>query len=262
MKPIGQYKLGAIKPVKEVGGLKFASLIPFKLPKFPPVFNAGASIGFYPPRRILNNDVLQCCVVASSVYYIWHAEYAEQGVLLNNITDKEVKEQYFKETGGPDIGLMPPTHFELWRKEGLALGGQLYRIEGHADIDVKYFEQLKAACNWLWGAQVCAGLPLNCMNQYNQKRRRYEWVVEDGDGSGIGTWGWHMMYCCGYIDTPDGQWVLLWTWGRIIKASLEWYQKYVGQATAILDQRDTWVDQSEVDFDLMREHYNHLKGAN
>ena len=259
-------RLGAIQPMFPSKAMPFASLIPAKLPKFPPVYNVAQTMSVdlvgYLNGDLCGNGNNSNCVVVGSRNQIIHAEFAEQQRIIREITTEQVLDQYYLESGGRDIGLMPETHFEVWRTKGLNLGGQLYKINGHANINIKSFEELKASCNWLYGAQVCCGLPLNAQRQWNGKRRRYEWFVADGKGSELNSWGCHMMYCCGYIDLPGiGQWVLLWTWGQLIWASLAWYQKYTYTSTAILDQKDGWVDQSKVDFGALENYYKQLKGA-
>ncbi len=260
-------KLGAIKPdmARAKLTLPFAQLIPAKLPIMPPVLNVAQTMDFelveYLNGDLCGNGNHSNCVLVGSRNYIIHAEYAEQRRILKEITTEQVLAQYFLESGNRDIGLVPEQHFEVWRTKGLNLGNQLYKIAGYANINIKSFEELKFSCCYLYGAQICAGLPLNAQKQWNGKRRRYEWTVADGPGSEINSWGCHMMYCCGYIDLPTiGQWVLLWTWGQLIWVSLEWYQKYTYTATAILDQKDTWIDQSKVDFALLENHYKQLKG--
>jgi hypothetical protein len=256
---LSQYKLGAIKPLPDKRNLPFASLVPAKLPKFSPIYNGAILnplMGFFPPRNTWGNELYGNCVVASSANYTIHAEYAEQQRILKEITRQQVIDQYLLETNGQDVGLVPSDHFSTWQKTGLNLGGKIYKIDGYAFLEVKDFEQLKAACNWVYGVQICAALPKSAQTQ--KTKRGYEWKLADGTDSAPASWGYHEMYCPGYIDTPSGQWLLFWTWGRLIKASWEWCLRYVMQAVAILDQKDVGID-SKVDFKALQSYLNRLK---
>jgi len=60
-------------------------------------------------------------------------ELVEQGKVIH-ITDAKVEKEYFKETGGPDSGLVVLDSLKLWRKPGWRAAGKRYTIKAFAQI--------------------------------------------------------------------------------------------------------------------------------
>jgi len=80
------------------------------------------------------NDTYGDCVIAGRAHQTLRFESLEQGKRLT-ITDREVLEEYFKETGGEDTGLVVLDSLKLWRRRGWKAAGARYRIKAFAEID-------------------------------------------------------------------------------------------------------------------------------
>lgn len=158
------------------------------------------------PLRMYGNDWYGDCVIAARANQTMRFEKAEQGRWLN-ITDKEVTDEYFRETGGPDVGLVYLDSLSRWRKAGWVVGGKTYKIQSYAEATGPYRDQqVKALVYANAGAQVGIEVPQSAVEQFDAGRA---WTVVSGPKA-RNLLGGHAIYVVGY--NPTGP--ICHTWAR------------------------------------------------
>jgi hypothetical protein len=93
---------------------------------------------------MFGNDVHGDCVIAGRAHQTLRFEDIEQGSVLM-ITDKEVLKEYFKETGGPDTGLVVLDSLNEWRHKGWKVGKHNYKIQAFAEVDFRKNDEVRQA---------------------------------------------------------------------------------------------------------------------
>src|SRR5258706_6937021 len=83
------------------------------------------------PTPMFGNDTHGDCVIAGRAHQTLRFEDIEQGSVLM-ISDKDVLKEYFKETGGPDTGLVVLESLKEWRHGGWRVGKRSYKIQAFA----------------------------------------------------------------------------------------------------------------------------------
>lgn len=234
------FKLGKAVAKKDKRNLKFATLLkaPPALPKSYDFDTTHPGI----PTPVFANDTLGDCVIAGRAHQTLRFEDIEQGSVLM-ITDKDVTREYFKETGGPDTGLVVLDSLNLWRTKGWKVGKKKYKIQAFAEVDYTDHDQVLQGIFGDVGIGIGVQLPNDAKEQIQTGQ---PWDVTTGPGSAKGSWGGHYVYIPGY--TPDGPVCV--TWGRKQQMTWAWLDKYCDEAYAIFDAKNhfkkTMIDQKKI----------------
>jgi hypothetical protein len=109
------FKLGKAPARRDKRNLKFAAILrtPVVLPDeydFD-VLHLGV------PTPMFGNDRFGDCVIAGRAHQTLRFELIEQKELIS-ISENDVVNEYFKETGGPDEGLVVLSSLKSWRSQG------------------------------------------------------------------------------------------------------------------------------------------------
>ena len=126
------FKLGKAAAKRDRRNLKFATLLR-AAPTLPSAYDFDTG---HPgiPTPMFANDAKGDCVIAGRGHQTLRFEDIEQGSVLM-ITDQEILKEYFKETGGPDTGLVVLDSLNLWRHKGWKVGTHTYRILAFSEVD-------------------------------------------------------------------------------------------------------------------------------
>ena len=225
------FKLGKAPAKRDSRNLMFASLLRATSPSLPPAYDFDVA---HPgiPTPMFGNDRLGDCVIAGRAHQTLRFEDIEQGSVLM-ISESDVTKEYFKETGGPDTGLVVLDSVKLWRKRGWRAGGHTYKIQAFAEVDFSKHDQVRQAIF----ADVGVGLGVELPNAAKgQTNAGVTWDVTSGPDSAKGSWGGHYVYVSGY--TPEGPVCV--TWGRKQRMTWAWLDKYCDEAYAIFDAKNSF----------------------
>jgi hypothetical protein len=184
------------------------------------------------PTPMFANDELGCCVIAGRAHQTLRFEDIEQGSVLM-ITDADVKREYFKETGGPDSGLVVLDSLKRWQASGWKVGRKRYKIRAYAVVDCKNHRQVRQAIFADVGVGLGVQLPKAAQAQIQTGQ---PWTVTSGPSARPGSWGGHYIYVPGY--TASGPVCV--TWGRKQQMTWSWLDKYCDEAYAIFDAADAF----------------------
>jgi hypothetical protein len=225
------FKLGKAEAVRERGGLSFGQLLRSAPAKTPATYDFDTT---HPgiPTPMFANDVLGDCVMAGRAHQTLRFEDIEQGSVLM-ITDADVKKEYFKETGGPDSGLVVLDSLKLWQSRGWKVGKNTYKIRAYASVEFKNHEQVRQAIFSDVGIGLGVQLPLAAQNQVQTGQ---PWSVTTGPKAKPGSWGGHYVFVPGY--TALGPVCV--TWGRKQQMTWDWLNKYCDEAYAIFDAANSF----------------------
>ena len=182
------------------------------------------------PVPMFANDTLGCCVISGRAHQTLRFERMEQGRTIA-ITDEEVKDEYFRQTGGVDSGLVVLDSLRQWRKQGWRAAGQNYKIRAFAEIMPSKTMELKRAICANLGVGIGLELPLSAQRQLE---RGLPWATTRGQSAAPGSWGGHYVYLVGY--TPSGPVCI--TWGQRQAMSWRFFGRYCSEAYAIFDAPD------------------------
>jgi len=235
------FKLGKTAAKKDTRNLKFATLLQAAPPPLPSAYDFDSS---HPgvPTPMFGNDVHGDCVIAGRAHQTLRFEDIEQGSVLM-ITDQAVLKEYFKETGGPDTGLVVLDSLNEWRHKGWKVGKHTYTIQAFSEVAFTRHDEVRQAIY----ADVGIGLGVQLPNAAKaQIQTGQPWDVTSGPDSVRGSWGGHYVYVPGY--TPSGPVCV--TWGRKQQMTWAWLDMYCDEAYAIFDARNrfkkTIVDKAKI----------------
>jgi hypothetical protein len=224
------FKLGKAAARRDQRNLMFATLLKAapKLPKSYDFDNSHPGI----PTPVFANDDKGDCVIAGRAHQTLRFEDIEQGSILM-ISDKDVLKEYFKETGGPDSGLVVLDSLNLWRHKGWKVGRKAYKIQAFAEVNYKNHSEVRLTIF----SDVGVGLGVQLPNAAKEQIQSGQpWDVTTGRDSKPGSWGGHYVFVPGY--TPKGPVCV--TWGRKQQMTWAWLDKYCDEAYAIFDAKDTF----------------------
>lgn len=233
-------KLGKRPAIHDDRTIKMASLFKKRV-KMPPLsYNFDeANKGCDTPMFL--NDVLGDCVIAGRAHMTRRLELIEQGSVIN-VSDDEVKRQYFSETGGNDSGLNMLKSLKCWRKSGWIAAKSLYYIHAFASIATSNKVHIAKAIYHLSGVYAGFDLPVSAQKQIGSV-----WKVTTGKDSVAGSWGGHCIYIYGY--NKDGLECV--TWGARQKMTWDWFNKYCDEAYGVVDSIDKWMTNTVLDVDKL-----------
>ena len=236
------FKLGKKAVQRDQRNLKFAALLKARV-AVPAEYDFDLKHrGIATP--MFANDVYGCCVIAGRAHETLRFELIEQRAKLR-ITDKEVLQQYFKETGGPDSGLVVLESLKKWRKLGWSAAKKRYRIRAFSEVAATDHASMKRAIFLDMGIGLGLNLPKTAQNQIQTGKA---WDVHAGPGSSPGSWGGHYVYVPGY--TKRGPVCV--TWGRKQQMTWKFIDRYCDEAYAIFDAVDTAKVKKAVDLGKLK----------
>lgn len=176
-----------------------------------------------------DNENIQDCVPAAAAHMImcWTCNTRST---ITKLTMDQVIAVYTREsgydpvTGANDKACGTLTFLLHWRKLGIS-GNKISRYAG---LDPGDRNELKLAIS-LFGA---------CMIGFNMpnsaKTQRDTWQLTDPNNT-QGVWGLHAVAAVGY----DSDFVLVISWGRLIKVEWRFYEAYNDEGFAVLS--DDWI---------------------
>lgn len=271
---MAEMKLGVAGPKQDVRTLKLMTVLK-ELPPIPDVFDVD---NLYPgikiPTPMYKNDVYGDCVIAGRAHQTLRFEAYEQNQLIT-ITDKNVTDEYFSESGGQDSGLYIIDSLRWWRNNGWKIGGvsqiikvhgcwrklkpkptppvstNVYSIYAFGAIDPKNHDDVKAVCYLLNGVYVGVALPNTAKNQPI-------WEVvgdpEKDENSKRWSWGGHCVYVKAYNEIGP----VCVTWGRIQQMTWRWFDVYCFDCFGVVDNKNAFTQNSPVDVNKLDKYLQEI----
>lgn len=234
MNMVGIYKLGKLPQRIDLRTLQLKKFLVLKnLPPLPASYDVDSEFTNFSDSNMFGNDQYGDCVMAGRAHMTLRFEDFEQKTEIS-ITDKDVENEYFKETGGQDSGLVMLDSLNEWRKTGWATAGHTYTIYAYAQINVSNHKELQYSVSLLRGAYTGFDVPQSAMDQFNAGK---PWTVVASDGGIIGG---HCVYIVGYNATGP----VCVTWGQKQQMTWAFWDKYFTEAYAVIDATDPWVNAS------------------
>lgn len=226
------YKFGRLPQRVDARTLQLKKFLILKnLPPLPVSYDVDSAFTGFSDTHMFGNDVYGNCVMAGRGHMTLRFEDFEQTLLLG-ITDKDVENEYFKETGGQDSGLVMLDSLNEWRQSGWTAASKVYTIYAYAQIDISNHDELKHCVHLLRGAYTGFNVPQSAMDQFNAGQ---PWTVVADDG---GIVGGHCVFVVGY--NPTGPVCV--TWGQKQQMNWAFWDKYFDEAYAVIDNTDPWMN--------------------
>jgi hypothetical protein len=255
------------------------------LPPLPELHRVDADVGGIVDERMFGNDRHSCCVKSAMAHATLRFEKFEQGI-QPEISDQWVLDEYFRETGGRDDGLVLTYAMKDWRSHGLVFGDKTYTIYSFAGVPPTDHIQVKYSIFLLRG--IIFGMQIYSTD-IDQFRSGQAWHLTGLNGTfegGHGVYGFQYSDSesvrfvptynpasraqgIGYAVLPTVSRVLEWTekgitcvtWGCEQFMDWEFWDARVIQAFAVVDNRDKWVgDKSPVNVDLLDSYLREITG--
>lgn len=204
-----QFRSGRIYVPPKANAVRLRRFWASSAPLPPASFDVDAAVlaltGIAIPQEMDDNNALSCCVLASQAKFMRRYHALEVGLLIN-VTDQQVKDAYFAQTGGPDDGLVPDDSFAFWASNGWAAGddGAIHKIIGSARIDATDAVDVQRSIWKLGGCHVGGMIPEAWINQTTP------WVPLPSAPIA----GGHEMYAFAY--DANGIWVETWDRKQLI----------------------------------------------
>ncbi len=202
------------------------------------------------PTPMFANDRYGCCVIAGRAHQTLRFERLEQAAKLG-ITEKEVLNEYFRETGGEDSGLVVLDSLKRWRKNGWVAAKKRYHIQAFTQIQVKDHASIQQAIYLDVGVGLGLSLPKSAQGQVQAGK---PWDVVSGPGSTRGSWGGHYVYVSGYTRLGP----VCVTWGRKQQITWSFLDKYCDETYAIIDAMDTVKKKKALDGKKLKDFLSSL----
>jgi len=183
------------------------------------------------PTPMYANDVNGCCVISGRAHQTLRFEDIELKKVIS-ITDQDVLNEYFAETGGPDSGLVVLDSLNIWRQKGWKAAGRKLAIRAFTQLNQKKHKEVQTAIFLDRGVGLGVSLPKSAQAQISAGK---PWDVVSGPSGKPGSWGGHYIFVPGY--TKIGPVCV--TWGRKQQMTWKFVDKYCDEAYAIFDAADT-----------------------
>ena len=193
---------------------------------------APASVDYsdFPTIGMLGNDKYGDCVEAANGHIVEQQTAIGQGTEVP-VTEAEALAEYSRITGfnpndpNTDQGTMIQDGLNDLRKNGLSSR----HIAAFAQLDVKNMGDVKLAVAEFGAVSIGFKFPASAMDQFNAGQ---PWTVVPGSPNE----GGHCVLVVGY----DADYLYVVTWGAIQKMDYNFWNTYVDEAWAIIDQ--DWVN--------------------
>lgn len=260
-------RLGKLPAKVDARTLKLKSILRVEvLPPLPDTFDVDDHLGTDFPERMFANDNWGDCVIAGRAHWTLRAEEFEQNRLVS-ITDQDVLDEYWAEQGytpgkykcalcrwlarksPPDEGLYMLDSLKVWRRNGWPLEGNKYDIYAFAELDHHDHTDLCYSVMLLHGGHIGIKVPQSAIQQFNYGQ---PWSVVPGSPIE----GGHAIYIVGY--NPNGPVCV--TWGRKQQMTWEFYDEYVDESYAVVDNMNAFMENSPVDVEKLNAYLESLKG--
>ncbi len=223
------FKLGKAPAKRDARNFKFAALLR-AAPPIPKEYDFDVKHQGI-PTPMFGNDVNGDCVIAGRAHQTLRFEDIEQSKIIA-ISDSDVLNEYFAETGGPDSGLVVLDSLKTWRKSGWLIGRKRYYIKAFSEIAPRTPTATRQAVFLDVGVGLGLSLPKSAQAQ---TRAGKPWDVVPGPSSKLGSWGGHYVFVPGYTKLGP----VCVTWGRKQQMTWAFYAKYCDEAYAIFDATDS-----------------------
>jgi hypothetical protein len=212
---------------------------------------------------VFGNDEYGDCVKAARAHQTLVFEAFEQGKQIE-ITDKEVIDEYFKETGGQDSGLYLLESLKDWRNNGWPVGGRTYTIYAFAAVDWKDHEEVKHCIHLLGGVNFGMQVYSKDIEQFDNGE---DWHLTGQNGYFRGGHGVYLYkYTDEHHDCPhcatgwDDSGLTCMTWGKPQRMTWDFWDARVDEAFGIVDNRNTWQSTSVVDVKKLDAYLKEITG--
>lgn len=219
-----QHRLGKLPPKFDRRTLRLATYIEKrKLPKVPMRHTLSRkTLAAFPEIGMMKNDVLGDCTCAAigHCYQSWTV----YGKKPWRPTDAQVVEVYNRINGGRDEGAAMLDALNSVRERGMGAN----KIYAYVAIDPQNHDQVRTAHYLFGGIYAGAMLPVAAQKQMNPK----VWDVTIGNGSEPGSWGGHAFNVIDYAKNT----LTIVTWGELQKLTWAWWDRYVDEAYAVLEE--------------------------
>lgn len=232
-------KLGKLPVVTDDRTIKLKSILrPKYLPELPVVYDNHEVFGVE-DDFMFANDQYGDCVIAARGHQTLVFEAFEQGKQID-ITDQEVVDEYFEQTGGADRGLVLLFSLQDWRNDGWKVGDKVYTIYAFASVDWKDHAEVKHCIHLLGGVNFGMSVYESDIAQFKAGEM---WDLTGIDGSKLGG---HGVYLHAYSYDSEG--ITCMTWGKCQKMTWAFWDARVDEAYGIVDNRNDWmIEDSPVD---------------
>jgi hypothetical protein len=226
-------RLGKANPKYDRRTLHLATYIEKrKLPKVPESHVLSEkTLEAFPDLGEMKNRELGCCTIAA----IGHAfqAWTVYGDRPWRPTDEGIVAAYDKINGGVDQGAAMLDALKLARKEGI----DGHRISAFVSVNPQDHDQVRTAHYLFGGLYFGANLPVATQEQLDKAQT---WHVGEGSAFAPGSWGGHAL---NLYDTGKDVLVVP-TWGKLQKLTWAWWDRYVDEAYAVLE--DLYVGDDDV----------------
>lgn len=252
---MSEFKLGKLPAVIDKRTIALSSILRLELlPPLPETYDIDTALDGIEDNFMYNNSVYGDCVIAARAHQTLRFEKFEQSVQIS-IGDQEVIDQYFKETGGADRGLILLSSLKSWRNEGWTAAGKHYTIYAFASVDWKDHEQVKHCIHLLGGVNFGMRVYQTDMDQFQAGET---WHLTGDDGRLLGG---HGVYLYAYGYDPEGLWCM--TWGKRVKMTWDFWDARIDEAYGIVDNKNHWMEQdSPVDVELLDSYLEEITAGN
>jgi hypothetical protein len=226
------HRLGKLPPKFDKRTLRLAAYIEKrKLPRVPQTHTLSKkTLAAFPDLGMMKNDMLGDCTVASfgHLYQTWSVFGGKPW----RPTDTEIVEVYDRVNGGRDEGAAMLDVLNSVREVGIGMrpindagATGRDRIYAYVAIDPQDHDQVRTAHFLFGGLYAGANLPRSAQDQK-------VWDLVDGNGSEPGSWGGHAISVIDYRKKG----LTFVTWGKLQLVTWEWWDRYVDEAYAVLEE--------------------------
>lgn len=198
------------------------------------------------PLKMWKNDELGDCVIVGRANQQLRLERVEQRRTIS-MRDVDVVNEYFRESGGQDSGLVMLYSMRSWRNEGWTVNGRQYQIAAYGEIEPQDLDQLRAAIYILHGVQYGFSLPIAAQRMTDQGV--WDYNGETGSEWQPGSWGGHCVYGKAYRTNEEFP---ILTWGREVIVTGNFIRKYCDEAWAVVDSLDPWRHSNSLDVEALK----------
>jgi hypothetical protein len=223
------------------------------------------------------NDAWGNCVMVGRANQLLRFERVEQWRTIP-ITTEQVVEEYKRESArqfgdeGPknpgdskDRGLYVIEALKGWQKVGWNLDyrkkpkpgtERRYHAAAYGEIDPLDRMDMRKAIFALQGVQLGFWLPRAAQGQ--TWNGFWDYSGQSGPEWQPGSWGGHLVYAKRY--DPENIYVI--TWGREIRVSNAFVERYCDEAWAVVDNFDNWLLKSRIDVPALKKKLSEITGRN
>jgi hypothetical protein len=233
-----ELKLGKLPAVIDKRTIPLKAILRKELlPELPTIYDLDEVLGVE-DNFMYGNDQYGDCVIAARGHHTLRFEAFEQGWQIP-ITDQEVVDEYFKESGGADSGLYLLNSLKAWRNDGWLIGGKAYTIYAFASVDWKDHDEVKHCIHLLGGVNFGMKVYERDMEQFKAGE---VWDIMPYSGNLLGG---HGVYLHAYAYDEYG--ITCMTWGKRQRLTWAFWDDRVDEAYGIVDNKDDWVGDSPID---------------